>query len=164
MAVADLTPEYLRQVLAYDPKTGVFTWLRNYQKSRIGQPVGRTDHNGYTKIVLDGVAFAGHRLAWMYVKGRFPRGEIDHRNGIRTDNRIKNLRDTTRVVNRQNQRRPNVGNRSGYLGVSLMRNGRFQAKIHAGGLTRHLGTFATAIEAHLVYVEAKRIYHHGCTL
>jgi hypothetical protein len=165
VAVADLTVGYLRQVLNYDPETGVFTWRRHPQEKRIGLPVGRTDRQGYLKIVLDGVAFTGHRLAWMHVHGKFPKGCIDHINGDRLDNRLANLRDVAPMLNSQNRRGANRTNRSGLLGAHFHKaSGRWHSRITLAGHTFQLGYFATPEEAHAAHMKAKRKLHRGNTL
>lgn len=105
-----------------------------------------------------------HRLAWLYVYGEWPNGDIDHIDGDRLNNRIANLRDVSRRVNLENQRRPKACNKSGFLGVKTFRDQRFQARIQVRGVQLHLGTFDTPHEAHAAYVAAKRNLHQGCTL
>jgi hypothetical protein len=99
--------------------------------------------------------------------GAWPLFEIDHRNGIGTDNRWKNLRDGTRSFNIQNQRRARSDNKTGFLGVH--RSGKkerkgFVAKIQLDGKQRYLGVFSTAEAAHAAYLAAKRRIHPGCVI
>ena len=114
--------------------------------------------------MIDEREYSAHRLAWLYVHGAWPTGQIDHINGDRGDNRISNLRDVTPALNTQNQRRAARSNKSsGLLGVTANR-GRWLAQISIGGKSRNLGRYATPEEAHAVYVAAKRVLHAGCTL
>jgi len=100
---------------------------------------------------------------WLYVHGEWPSGDIDHRNNVHDDDRLKNIRDTTTSGNQQNQRRAHINNKLGILGVRP-RNGKFQAQIQIDGDQRFLGTFPTAEAAHSAYLEAKRQLHQTCTI
>lgn len=153
----------LRQLLTYDPVSGVFTWHAR-RGVNVGDVAGTIDKlTGYRFIGVDGHRDGASRLAWLYMTGAWPNGQIDHKNGIRTDDRFENLRDVPRFMNQQNQRRPQKNNTTGFLGVSPSR-GRFMARIRIGGRLRNLGRFDTAALAHAVYVAAKRVNHEGCTL
>lgn len=157
---AKLGQELLRKHLIYSPETGHFT-------RRIGRKAGgiagAINNNGYRLIHVAGHFCRAHRLAWLYVHGVWPTGEIDHINGVRDDNRLENLRDVSMVTNQQNRRSALVRNAVGLLGVSKSKN-RYTAAIYAEGRDRHLGTFDTPEAAHAAYVDAKRELHDGCTL
>lgn len=105
-----------------------------------------------------------HRAAWLLVYGSWPAGVIDHINGVKTDNRIGNLRIATAAINTQNERRARSSNKSGFLGVRQMASGRFGASIESEGRQLWIGTFETAEQAHAAYVQVKRRIHPGCTL
>lgn len=160
-----MTQSELKALLHYDPETGVFAWLPR-PRIRGGKVAGNVSPDGYWRIGLGGrpsKLFLAHRLAWLYMTGEWPRLDIDHINGDKTDNRWSNLRDVTRSVNLQNQRRARSDSTSGLLGAH--KNGRgWSARIYVDGVKRHLGTFATAAEAHAHYLEAKRRVHEGCTI
>ena len=87
-----LTAERLRQLLDYSPETGLFYWRVKRGSVAAGTEAGTWHGNGYRKIHIDGVPHLAHRLAWLYVHGEHPTGEIDHRNGNPADNRISKLR------------------------------------------------------------------------
>lgn len=161
-----LQHERLIEALAYDPETGVFRWKISPRGNvRAGDVAGcKTDRN-YSVIAVDGKLYRAHRLAWFYVTGEWPEAEVDHINGQRDDNRFGNLRVVSNVVNSQNRRRANSNSRTGLLGVFLhKKTGKFQARIMANRILRHLGTFRTAEEAHEAYLTAKRQIHAGNTL
>ena len=153
----------LRELLDYDAETGRFVWRQANKRVKAGTVAGYVGNDGYVRIRASGTRFLAHRLAWFYVHGTWPAGEIDHINGDRSDNRIANLRDVSRLTNRQNMRRAQADNRSGLLGVSLTNN-RCKASIRSGGKNHHLGYFASPEAAHAAYVAAKRQTHEGCTL
>ena len=141
-----LTVERLRSLLDYDPETGEF--------SRNGSPSGK----GYTQHRVDGKRYLSHRLAWFYVFGEWPRQQIDHINGIKTDNRIGNLRDVSQGVNQQNRRNVLKTNKTGFLGVSRT-GSRFKSTIEVGNVSIHLGQYRTPEEAAFAYSAAKRLLH-----
>lgn len=168
MATSDLTLERLREVLHYDPETGIFTWLvrKALWMKGAGNEVTCRGNHGYIDVRVDGKRFLGHRLAWFYMTGKWPLGQIDHINGIRGDDRWKNLRDVSHSDNQQNRRLPARNNRStGLLGVGFdKRYNKFRARIFYGGRCYGLGYYDTAEEAHAAYVAAKRLHHPGCTI
>lgn len=158
MANTKLTPERLRQLLNYDPQTGVFTHACRKKRVRLGSVAGTLEVKGYWKHRIDGETHRGHRLAWLYFYGEWPAGHIDHINGNRSDNRIANLRDVTALENRQNIRKANSA--TGFLGVYKLRD-KFVALIGHQYKNIRLGAFDTAEEAHEAYLTAKRRLHAG---
>lgn len=157
----------IKEVLRYDPETGIFRWKKpTSNRVREGEEAGTPHPAGYIKIMVFGKRFYAHRLAWMFVYGVEPENEIDHIDGIKTNNRIANLRDVPMSINRQNVRKPRRDNLlTGLLGVSQnKRTGKFTARIQTGGEYIHLGTFSTPEEAHSAYLDAKRTLHAGCTI
>jgi hypothetical protein len=132
---------------------------------KAGSEAGSTGvHNdGYKKIKLDKVFYSAHRLAWFYVFGVWPTGQIDHINGNRLDNRIENLRDVPKQINSENTRKARSDSLSGIQGVAA-HGLRWKAAITVNGKKRHLGVFKTQDAAHEAYIFAKRKFHTGCTL
>lgn len=153
----------LRKALVYDGETGHFTRLGDARTSASGF-AGTINNNGYRLIRVGKHRHRAHRLAWLYVHGEWPTGEIDHLNGVRDDNRIANLRDVSNLINQQNRRSALKHGKTGLLGATTTKKGRFRAAIHTSGRCIHLGVFDTALEAHQAYVEAKRELHPGCTI
>lgn len=143
-----LTVDRLKQVLNYDPETGVFTWLRaaGKRRDRDGQVAG-FDSNGYVYICVDYRKYPAQRLAWLYMTGEWPSAEVDHKNRKRDDNRWQNLREATHFQNMGNQSL-RATNRSGVIGVSFdAQTQRWRAHISIGGKMRHLGRFDQLSEA-----------------
>lgn len=161
---ATLTADSVRAQLDYDPETGVFARRIRYHHRRASTKAGNRNHDGYVQINLGGRKYQAHRLAWLWVYGEWPDGQVDHLNGDRGDNRLANLRLATPAINSQNKRRPQKNNRSGYLGVHRRPSGTFRAQIGVAGRTIKLGTFSTAAEAAEAYLQAKRDLHPGCTI
>jgi hypothetical protein len=152
-----LTAERLRELLEYDPETGEFRWLRHRARgARAGSPAGYINAVGYRVIMLSQRAYHAHRLAWLYMAGEWPRGDLDHINGDRADNRRSNLRLADRTQNNANARRRS-DNTSGHKGVS--RHGqcnRWQARIRVRGRTIYLGLHKTQEAAAAAYDAAAR--------
>lgn len=160
-----ITVERVRELLHFEPTTGVFTWRVSSNGVVGGRVAGNTSH-GYVRITVAGCACLGHRLALFYVHGIWPNGEIDHINGEKSDNRIENLRDVTCAANVQNKRRANANNVSfGMLGVTFdKKKGRIVAQIGHRGKHIFLGRFDSPEVAHAAYISAKRQLHEGNTL
>lgn len=160
-----LTSARLRELLHYDEKTGVFT---RHAQSQRHLPVGTVPKNpryAYLRICLDYKIYMAHRLAWLYVNGVWPDGQIDHINGNKLDNRIENLRDATPSQNKQNMRKARADSKSGLAGASWYSSGnKWRAAIQIDGKKKHLGYFDTAEEAHQVFMDAKRKHHSHCTV
>lgn len=159
-----ITAERLRELIHYDPLTGVFTNIAPRKKIVVGSLAGGVDSDtGYWVIGLDRRRYYGHRLAWLYMTGEWPTQLIDHKDGVRLNNAFPSLRDASRAINQQNMRNPMPGTASGLLGAFKKRN-KWSSNVRAFGKIIRLGTFETAEEAHLAYIEAKRIHQPGCTI
>lgn len=163
-----LPPETLRQLLNYEPETGLFFWrergpewfqelryppdraMKIWNAKNAGKRAFCTNNTGgYLKGRLLGVDFLAHRVAWSIHFGENPSGEIDHINGNPADNRIANLRVCTRTQNLHNT----AGSRnaaSPFKGV--YRDGkRWNSKIRHNGKQLNIGSFASEIEAAKAY-------------
>lgn len=141
MATKILTQARLKELLSYDPDTGVFTHHISRAGVTKGSIAGTTHHLGYRAICIAGKGYAEHRLAWLYTYGIWPEADLDHINRIRHDNRLCNLREATRAQNCQNQpiRR---SNKSGVTGVYLHGiTGKWAASINIARKQKHLGLF-----------------------
>ena len=159
-----LTQARLHELLSYDPETGVFSWNKRTGRCSAGAIAGCQDDRGYIVLSVDGKRYYAHRLAWLHFTGNFPSESIDHINGCKSDNRIRNLRDVSIQMNLQNLKKAMVSNKStGILGVRKLR-GKYLAQITIEGKETHLGTFNSAEDAHTAYLNAKRKFHGGCTI
>ena len=153
-----LTRDRVLELLEYNPATGEFRRKVPRGGEPAGSVAGYVGGSGYILISIDGKRYHAHRLAWLIVTGAWPRGDIDHINGIRTDNRIENLRDVTRSVNMQNLKRAHIDSTTGVLGI-LKVGKRYRARLMVNYTAYHIGYFDTA-----AYLAAKRQYHEGNTL
>lgn len=136
--IESLTQKRLKELMSYDPITGVFKRLKYARKDGI---VGWSDKEGYLHIRLEGVLYLGHRLAWLYVYGMWPKSGIDHKNRTPADNWIMNLREADQVHNMFNAGLSKA-NRSGRKGVSWDRSKRrWRVTIQANGKWKQIGRF-----------------------
>ena len=161
-----ITQARLKELLAYDPLTGVFTRLKKTNRNKvIGSEAGSVNAEGYVLIGVDGARYMAHRLAWLYVFGSLPTKLIDHINHDKSDNRIENLREVTQSENLQNQVSPRKTTKSGFLGVSWDgANKKWMAVIKTNRKLKNLGRFDTPEQAHQKYLAAKRELHPFNTL
>lgn len=159
----ELTADRARALFAYDPESGRLAWKIARGRVRAGASVSCVSSDGYLLVRVDKQLFLAHRIIWLLQMGEWPSLQVDHKNGVRLDNRWSNLRELNNTENVQNQRRAHVKNKTGLLGATI-RGNRFSAQIKTEGVGVHLGYFGTAVEAHEAYVNAKRESHRSCTL
>ncbi len=163
MATIDLTAQRLRELLHYDPDTGVFRWRNPRGKAARNPTAGSIDSSGYVKIGIASQDHRAHRLAWLYVHSVWPDGQVDHMDGNPGNNAIGNLRDVPQAVNQQNQRGAHSDSKHGLMGVTKRKTG-WVARINIEGAHHYLGVFPSQESAHAAYLAAKRTRHAGCTI
>lgn len=150
-----ITADRVRELFHYDPETGVLTWKVDRHSNRVaGKPVSYINAYGYVQAKVDGRLRRVHRLAWLYVYGEWPNGEVDHINGVRNDNRISNLRLASRS---QNGRNAKIGrkNKSGFKGVSWdCQHRKWNARVRLNGKSKNLGVFENKEDAAAAYRRA----------
>lgn len=152
-----LTAERLRELLDYDPETGVFRWKIIRAKATKGAEAGCLNGSGYRVIGVDGTLYSAHRLAWLAVYGEWPTKNIDHANGDKSDNRVTNLRQADQSLNRANSLRHRT-KRAGLKGAyKRHKRDSWNSRLTFKGVLYDLGTFPTAEEAHLAYCEAAEL-------
>ena len=152
--------EYISSRISYNPETGSLTWLSRsgddhgtkvFNARYAGKECGRIGNHGYIRITIkvNGANHyvSAHRAAWFCMYGRCPDGEIDHINGVKTDNRISNLRDVTGSTNQRN-RRMCATNTSGVTGVHwCKRKSKWRAEVWTKRKQNYLGMFDSIDDA-----------------
>lgn len=161
-----ITTEVLKKELNYNPQTGKFTWIKIKQGVVVGAQAGSISYYGYTTICVNGKNYQASRLAWLYVYGKWPEGQIDHINHNKTDNRIINLRDTTYSENQQNQVKAHLGGKYKLpLGVTFdKQSGKYKVRLNLKGKVLLNALFETSELASTAYLKAKRKHHTTCTI
>ena len=155
-----ITQERLKELLDYDPETGVFTRRQQRGRGLAGMPAGNVSSLGYVYITLDRHRCLAHRLVWLLVTGSFPKEFVDHINGDTSDNRVENLRGVDNAQNLWN-RGTDSNNTTGVKGVRWHSGHRhWQGRVYARGTCHHVGTFHTLQEAEAA-VRAARTELHG---
>ena len=167
----NVEPSLLREMLDYDPQTGVLRWKDRppqhfhlpgwasyWNRKHSGKVAGKPGHAGHLIITIRGRPRLAHRLIWAIVHGEYPE-QIDHINNDPADNRLSNLRACTQNQNQHNQKIRKT-NTSGYKGVSWHKvRGRWRASIFVNSKQQHLGLFDSPEEAHKAYCEAAARLH-----
>lgn len=148
---------YLKSVLHYNQDTGIFTWINPpKQHPRLKGEMAGSNKTGYILIKINNKKYKAHRLAWLYMYGKFPENNIDHINGNALDNRIINLRTCDQAQNNANKRR--------YLTKKISKGVRknkksYSARIQFRGVCVTIGCYKTEKEASDAYFEkAKELY------
>jgi hypothetical protein len=153
--------DFLRERLEYCPVVGVFRWKIVRPGRKIGSVAGcQCKISGYRNIKLLGVGYSEHHLAWLYMTGKWPTKEVDHKDTNRSNNAWSNLREATHGQNQSNCR-AYKNNKLGYKGVSIVptRPGKYRARIRNGGVEKSLGVYNTPQEAQAAYVVAAKELH-----
>lgn len=151
----------LRELLRYDSETGHFTWIATTSRRvRIGSVAGYRDTDAkkklsYIRIGIDGRLHRAHRLAFLYMLGRWPNEQVDHKDGDGTNNKWSNLREATASQNATN-RGPSCVNGLGLKGVYPTPSGKYTAAIQKHGKQVWLGTYVTAQEALKAHTAAEQ--------
>ncbi len=152
-----ITQALLKELLHYDPRTGIWRWVRPRASCLKPGDVAGANSHGYVRIKIYGKQNAAHVLAWIWMTGKRPRKRIDHKNNNPGDNRWKNLRLTTHSQNIAHAKRRR-DNTVGFKGV-CRRDGKFMAQIQCKGKHYNLGIHETPEAAHAAYItKAQKLF------
>jgi len=154
--------ETLNSLFSYDPDSGILTWREGAQQYATylnGKSAGTISKGGYLRSTIKKKMYANHRIAWKMHYGEDPNGVIDHINGIATDNRISNLRDTTQSKNLEN-RVIHSNSSTGIKGVILNKRGIYKINLFHDGKKLPSPSFRDIDDARN-YVMEKRTLLHG---
>jgi hypothetical protein len=145
--------EYLKSIVDYNCESGEFTWNNKSgrkSKRKEGEKPGHYDKDGYLIIVINGKKYKAHRLVWFYHNNEWPE-QINHRNGIRDDNRLINLEASNYRENAQNRVEHRCG---GLVGVNYREGKGYESYINVDLKNYYLGTYDSGNEAHTIHVTA----------
>jgi hypothetical protein len=163
---AALAPAMLKELFDYSPETGELTWRRRsdpalafWNNRFAGKRAGSQMQGGHREVFINAVRHREHRVIWAWMTGKWPLGEIDHKNRIRHDNRWENLRDVSTAQNAWNKWVPEK-NSSGRKGVCWERfTQKWKAEIRVDGRCYTLGRFPSVELAAAAYAEAAALLH-----
>ena len=128
--------ERLRELLDYDPETGVLTWrVRRRGRAKAGRVAGTLKKRGSLEVKVDGVRYQVHRLVWKIQKGKDPAALLDHWNRRPGDNRFSNLREADR---HENVRNANLNRPSRSVNFASMISSRTYLRRQEAGRPWHL--------------------------
>ncbi|MGL4830853.1 MAG: HNH endonuclease [Vibrio sp.] len=154
------------ELLNYNPESGLVYWSSDRNnKTKAGDLAGGLCDKGYVKVKVNGNTYGAHVIGWFLHYGVMPTGDIDHINGVRSDNRICNLRDVSSCENMKNKRLYK-SNKSGVSGVRFVKSrNEWVATIGVNGKKKTIGYSKSFEEAKKLRLEAeiKYKYHknHG---
>lgn len=154
-----ITQARLKELFSYDPKTGFFTNLVDRgSRAKAGERAGSLSQRGYRDLKVDGVSYREHHLAWLYVNGIVPE-QLDHKNGVRHENWIDNLRPANGTQQNFNAERATGASalRGAYFDSRVQ---RWYSQIKIGGVVKWLGHFDSAEDAHRAFMAEVNV-HHG---
>jgi hypothetical protein len=158
----DLTAEYVRSILDYDPASGALTWKRGYRHLKAGSKAGYKTERGYVIIRIDTITYQAHRLAWLIMTGAWPELIVDHKDENKSNNAWSNLREVSIAENTQNVTAPQRDNASGFRGVYWQRDKRkWRAQITVSRKLIYLGRYSSPEEASAAYEAARLELHPG---
>ena len=155
-----ITQEKLKEILDYNPDTGLFIWKVNSAKNvKSGHIAGNLKDTGYIRIKINKKMYLAHHLAFLYVYGNFPKDIIDHIDSDRANNKISNLRECSHQQNMKNLRLYS-NNSSGHKNVSWVKSrNRWIVQLKVNGKQKYIGSFDNLELADLVAQEARNKYH-----
>lgn len=137
----------------YNPKTGNLIRIKKtivHGKDTTGKSPGYLEKNGYLRIRFRNTNLMSHGIAWCLFYKKHPTKMIDHINGIKTDNRIKNLREVSHRENMSNTKRSRSGEMTGVC-FNKNRN-HWTSYININKQRIHLGCFKIKKDAHNAYL------------
>lgn len=139
-------------------RRGELLWRRTRIRSLLGKPAGSVDSKGYRIVKVRGLLLKVHRVIWAMAYGEWPNGDLDHKNGVRSDNRLTNLRIADRSQNMWN-RKPMSNNRSGVPGVHKTPRGKWVAQLQVRKVKVLRAMYDTFEDAVAARTAALRKYH-----
>ena len=156
-----ITQQELKELFSYDHEIGVFIRkVATTNSVKVGDIAGGLNQRGYVVIWTNGRSYLAHRLAWLYVYGKFPELNIDHINHDITDNRINNLREATQLQNVWNSKIKSSSS-TGIKGITKdkRRCNTFYARCRVNGKIKFLGGFDTKEKAGKAYEDFAKSLH-----
>ena len=153
-----MNTNHLKSLLSYEPETGLIRWIAKGKGRIKKKEAGTLLYSGYMGICIGVKRWQSHRIAWALYHGEWPKDQIDHINGVKTDNRICNLREATNSQNGKNLGLSKA-NKSGVKGVAYEKfTNRWKATIRVNGKSISIGRFDNIEDAKIARQLAEQ--HH----
>jgi hypothetical protein len=148
----------LKSLLRYDPDTGLIYWIAKGGGMIKKKAAGTLLYSGYLGISIGPKRWQAHRIAWALHHGDWPKDQVDHINGVKTDNRICNLREATNAQNGKNLGLSKA-NTSGFKGVCFCKQtNKWRSTIKVNFKQIDLGRFESIDQAALARKNAEQQY------
>ena len=148
----------LNELFIYNPETGLIYWKAKGKGRIKKKEAGTKLYSGYIGICVGKQRMQAHRLAWALFYGKTPKDQIDHINGIKTDNRICNLREATNSQNGKNLSLSKA-NKTGHKGVCFESfTNKWKAYIRVDRKMINLGRFEKIEDAITIRKQAEQKY------
>lgn len=154
----EITQEYVKSILHYNPETGIFTWIKARPKINVGDIAGFLNGQGYWCVKINARRYPAHRLAIFYMTGQWPPNHTDHIDMKRANNKWENIRPATRTENFGNQTKYS-NNKSGIKGVCWDKDAqKWLAQIQINNKKIKLGRYTNIDDAAKAYADAAAKY------
>ena len=151
-------PEIVKDLLEYDPETGLLIRKMRRGPRKAGSIAGRVEDDGYIRVKVGQNLYPAHRIAWFLHHGQQPEGQLDHIDNDKTNNRISNLRLATPIQNNQNIGKTSSCT-SGVKNVTWQK-GAWEVRLRVNGKRMYFGRFQNLFEARERAIELRKL-HHG---
>lgn len=154
-----ITQDQVRKLFNYNPETGeLIRRVQTASRAKVGDVVGCANTKGYLMVRVNGKLRLNHKVAFLHFHGYLPK-YIDHINGVKNDNRIKNLRSCTLSQNNRNATK-RKDNTSGFKNVSWnKRVNKYRVQIKVNRKNKYIGHFTDINEANQAAIAARLKYH-----
>jgi hypothetical protein len=155
-----ITQSELKELLNYDKETGIFIRIKsNSNRAKVNCVAGNIRKDGYLEVRVCKKSYLQHRLAWLYIYGKFPDKLIDHINGNRNDNRIENLREVDYKENTYNSK-VRSDNKSGVRCVSWNKKSQsWEVRVKVDKKLKHFGSYKELDDAAKVAEKVRKEHH-----
>lgn len=152
----ELTLKRARELIDYNPRSGVMRWKQRGIGRRLDKPIGSVGPNDSRVVNIDGQRYYLHHIAWLLDKGKWPFYGVEHVNGVNSDNRIVNLRELRLSTPMPKKKRAAKHEIKRLVGASWCADrGKWRSQIFDHGKNLYIGMFDTEREAHEAYNKAK---------
>jgi hypothetical protein len=153
-----ITQARVKELFEYYPNGCLVRKIQTSNRNKVGNIVGSNNGNGYLRLSIQSKHYYLHQIIFLWHKGYIPK-EIDHKNGIRSDNRIENLREATHLQNGKNL----TLRKSNLVGINGVRHdlerNKWASSIVVDGIKKYLGRFDNLDDAITARKKAEILFY-----